>query len=774
MQKRDDIIIFQTDKSGRFSVDTKTNYEEACEKHIENDIDIDEKEYKKCQREINGHSTFWTRILQAGKDTNGDGENRVRNNMQVENHGTAPLYSLRKDHKKHANREKGPPTRPVCAGNMAYNHKLSHLISEVIKPLTEEMTTNCENTEEILAEIRKINEAEKEDKDDERDVILGSLDVVALYPSLQIDYTAKIVSETFVNSDLKIEGIDTKELGLYISLNTSNEQMEMKENIRRFCPTRKTKKGKPTVSGHAAKNDTEDRYKQWTFPDEEPNEHEKKEMVAEALEIVIKFVMTNHIYECNGNMKKQREGGPIGLELTGELAKIMMSWFDKQMIKKIEEQSDIRLKMYKRYVDDINVVMKVEKDDNKGNTETETTVKKIIEDESDEKEENQRKEIMIENKESNTEERNNRKIEKDAEIMERMKKLGDDIHPSIKLTFDCPSKNQDRKLPILDVKMWVEKEQNGKSTIMHEFYQKDMSSKHVVHSRSGMSTQQKRTILTQEALRILQRCSENLNEKITKEHLSEFSRKMQFSGYEQKFREEVLRSALTAYERMREKDEKGEKPIYRDRQWKRKERKQEKREKKRTWHKKDGSETVVFIPATPNSELKKQYEKVIKDSKVNMKVIEKRGHTLQNMLQKSRPTLKRKCKEEDECLVCESGGKGDCKKENVTYEISCNKCKKVYIGETCKNAYTRGKQHKNQLQTQDKDSVLYRHNQQDHHQEETTTTTFKMNVLQSHRSALCRQITEAVKIDKTPNDKLINNKAEWGHNKVVKMQTVYE
>ena len=49
-----------------------------------------------------------------------------------------------------------------------------------------------------------------------------------------------------------------------------------------------------------------------------------------------------------------------------------------------------------------------------------------------------------------------------------------------------------------------------------------------------------------------------------------------------------------------------------------------------------------------------------------------------------------------------------------------------------------------------------------------------MKVLQSHPSALCRQITEAVKIDKTPNDKLINNKAEWGHNKVVKMQTVYE
>ena len=124
------------------------------------------------------------------------------------------------------------------------------------------MTTNCENTEEILAEIRKINEAGKEDEDDERDVILGSLDVVTQYPSLQIEFTAKIMSDTFINSDLKIEGIDTKELGLYISLRTSNEQMKVKENIRKFCPTRKMKKGKPTISGHATKMDAKDRHKQ--------------------------------------------------------------------------------------------------------------------------------------------------------------------------------------------------------------------------------------------------------------------------------------------------------------------------------------------------------------------------------------------------------------------------------------------------------------------------------------------------------------------------------
>ena len=254
-------------------------------------------------------------------------------------------------------------------------------------------------------------------------------------------------------------------------------------------------------------------------------------------------------------------------------------------------------------------------------------------------------------------------------------------------------------------------------------------------------------------------------------HLSEFCRRMQYSGYREHFREEIIRSALTAFQRMREREERGETPIHRERQWKRKERKREKRQKKENWYKKDGSKTLIFIPATPKSELKKRYEKVIDESKIKIKVIEKRGKTLQNLLQKSKPTTRRRCGEDEGCMICENDGKSDCRKENVTYEILCEKCKKVYIGETSKNAYTRGQQHKRLLQTKDKQSVLYRHIQQDHQDE---TTTFKMKVLQTHRSALCRQITEAVKISRTPRDKLINNKTEWGHNKIVRTQMVYE
>ena len=72
---------------------------------------------------------------------------------------------------------------------------------------------------------------------------------------------------------------------------------------------------------------------------------------------------------------------------------------------------------------------------------------------------------------------------------------------------------------------------------------------------------------------------------------------------------EVVKSALKAYDKIREQDEKGIKPMYGHKTWKQKEREKERREKKDGWYKKGGFESVIFFPTTPKSKLKKKYEK---------------------------------------------------------------------------------------------------------------------------------------------------------------------
>lgn len=54
----------------------------------------------------------------------------------------------------------------------------------------------------------------------------------------------------------------------------------------------------------------------------------------------------------------QTRGGPIGLELTVVIAQIFMIWWDRQLKMRMDE-NELRLRLYKQYVDDINVVMSV-------------------------------------------------------------------------------------------------------------------------------------------------------------------------------------------------------------------------------------------------------------------------------------------------------------------------------------------------------------------------------------------------------------------------------
>ena len=115
---------------------------------------------------------------------------------------------------------------------------------------------------------------------------------------------------------------------------------------------------------------------------------------------------------------------------------------------------------------------------------------------------------------------------------------------------------------------------------------------------------------------------------------------------------------------------------------------------------------------------------------------------------------------------------GRCRTENITYKLTCNQCKDIYIGETSRNAYIRGKEHSLQLQKKSKDSVMYRHQEQKHNSNETPT--FTMTVTGSYRSALDRQISEAVKINRQPKHKLINNKTEFRQNKIMRTQLLFE
>ena len=64
--KPKEIMIFSTDKSGRFSVDSPKNYEEAVKLHITNDVEINMDSVKKIENKINQHMRQFNKMFKVG------------------------------------------------------------------------------------------------------------------------------------------------------------------------------------------------------------------------------------------------------------------------------------------------------------------------------------------------------------------------------------------------------------------------------------------------------------------------------------------------------------------------------------------------------------------------------------------------------------------------------------------------------------------------------------------------------------------------------------
>ena len=151
-------------------------------------------------------------------------------------------------------------------------------------------------------------------------------------------------------------------------------------------------------------------------------------MTKKAFRTVLTVIMTNHTYEFDKVIRRQRKGGPIGVDLTGTIANIYMKWWDKQLLAKFEELG-IRVKIYKRYIDDMTICLKVL-----------VLGMKYVEGRL---EYDQEREIE------------ERDLPEDKRTFKLLQEIANSIHPSIQLEFVVPSNHDDKKVPILDLKMWI-------------------------------------------------------------------------------------------------------------------------------------------------------------------------------------------------------------------------------------------------------------------------------------------------------------------------------
>ena len=182
----------------------------------------------------------------------------------------------------------------------------------------------------------------------------------------------------------------------------------------------------------------------------------------------------------------------------------------------------------------------------------------------------------------------------------------------------------------------------------------------------------------------------------------------------------------------------------------------------------DGSDATFFVCATPNSELAEECRGIFKKSGLKVKVIEKTGKTMKEMLVKSDPFNEIR-RNKNNCEACLVGDNINCKARDVLYRMSWqkinkdgNQCQNIhYDGETSRSIGERFQEHVSKYNhakpSVRKTSVFYDHVQKDHN---GVNPPIKVEILgQFHNNPGMRRAAEAVIIrDEKP---VLNGKEEF-------------
>ena len=367
-----------------------------------------------------------------------------------------------------------------------------------------------------------------------------------------------------------------------------------------------------------------------------------------------------------------------------------------------------------------------------------------------------------------------------------------------------------------------------KQIVSHSFYEKKCSSSKVMMSSSALPIRMKISTLANDIKRRLRNCGRSITIGEKVEIVNCFMVKLKKSGYSERLRREILEAGLKGFYRMLETEQTTGIRVNQSPEIGREEREIRRTVGAGSWHKRTpgsvkgkppggprdrnvgggGSskggrevgevptlpsatplalpthksnprtEAIIFIPATPNGELVKRLQ-AIDDSfaKVHnlqrIRYIEQGGTKLENLLGRKNPWAGEKCQKVD-CWPCSGSdekGWGQCQEENIVYNIKCEGCTALgivtnYTGESSRNSYLRGKEHKSGLIKEDENSVLWQHCQEEH---EGVIQKFSMKVVRKHRSSFERQVHEAVAILTDKEDIILNRKSEFNDQKIPRL-----
>ena len=292
--KNEDLVCLETDKTGKFALDTKKNYITKVQKHIEKDAIISIKEVGRIERKLNEHADHATKMVMAGENT--DQKGRIKSNFKTKDNQIPVLHGTSKDHKEVLDPEEGPEVRPIMGAVVGPNVALSDFIGrEIVRRVIDSANSDtiCKSTEELLSRFEAYNKGRMENKMDKANLILASMDIKKWYPNTLTRPSAKIIKKMLLESGLKFIGIDYDAVARYIGEVLTKEEIldEKFEEIvytkNKNAVKKKSRKQKDRLKNGTEELDEDETEELYLKPTREPTEIEKRNLLGKSVEILI-------------------------------------------------------------------------------------------------------------------------------------------------------------------------------------------------------------------------------------------------------------------------------------------------------------------------------------------------------------------------------------------------------------------------------------------------------------------------------------------------------
>ena len=242
--KECEVVVCETDKSGRLAVVSRELYDLMGDEHVKDNKIVDWADVESAQRLIKGHLRCLNNIFQPGSES--QSEDRVRKAKELKSTVIPVLSLLMKDHKQ-TGADRVPASRPVCGASSSIKGELSEWVSSVLDSVCKsEDTDEAISGEEMRAHIDDLVEKMK-NLPEEESVFVGSLDAKALFPSLKIKESAKLVARRIQDAEVKFENVGYKWASMYFALSMEFTDV-VRQDIQSIVPRKRAKRGSdPTV-----------------------------------------------------------------------------------------------------------------------------------------------------------------------------------------------------------------------------------------------------------------------------------------------------------------------------------------------------------------------------------------------------------------------------------------------------------------------------------------------------------------------------------------------